>query len=159
MIREYLGDGSRYGVAIRYSEEEPHALETAGGIFRALPHLGPGAFLTVNGDIFTDFPFATAALARDRDAHLVLVPNPLEHPAGDFGLQQGRALPSAALQYTFGGIAVYRPQFFCELRRRRIPLKAPALAIDAVRALLGGVVFGCLGGRRHAAAAAGPEWR
>jgi MurNAc alpha-1-phosphate uridylyltransferase len=123
MIREYLGDGSRYGVAIRYSEEEPHALETAGGIFRALPHLGPGAFLTVNGDIFTDFPFATAALARDRDAHLVLVPNPLEHPAGDFGLQQGRALPSAALQYTFGGIAVYRPQFFANCVDGVFPLK------------------------------------
>src|ERR1700694_3412886 len=51
-IREFLGDGARYGVAIVYSEEQPRALETAGGIFRALPHLGTGAFAVVNGDIF-----------------------------------------------------------------------------------------------------------
>jgi MurNAc alpha-1-phosphate uridylyltransferase len=123
MIRDYLGDGSRYGVTIRYSEEEPHALETAGGIFRALPHLGPGAFLTVNGDIFTDFPFGQAALAPDRDAHLVLVPNPLEHAAGDFGLEEGLALPSAAVQYTFSGIAVYRAQFFANCVDGVFPLK------------------------------------
>ena len=123
MIREYLGDGSRYGVRIRYSEEEPHALETAGGIFRALPYLGSGAFLTVNGDIFTDFPFAGAALARDRDAHLVLVPNPPQHAAGDFGLEQGLAVPRAAVQYTFSGIAVFRPQFFADCVDGVFPLK------------------------------------
>jgi N-acetyl-alpha-D-muramate 1-phosphate uridylyltransferase len=123
MIREYLGDGARYGVTIQYSEEEPRALETAGGIFRALPLLGPGAFLTVNGDIFTDFPFAEAALARDRDAHVVLVPNPPQHAAGDFGLQLGLALPSAAVQYTFAGIALYRPQFFANCVDGVFPLK------------------------------------
>ena len=58
-ISDYLGDGSRYGVAITYSEERPRALETAGGIFRALPHLDPGPFAVVNGDIYTDFPFAS----------------------------------------------------------------------------------------------------
>ena len=96
MIRDYLGDGSRYGVEIHYSDEGARALETAGGIFRALPYLEPGAFLVVNGDVFTDYPFAQAALAADRDAHLVLVPNPPQHPAGDFGLEGGLALPSAA---------------------------------------------------------------
>jgi MurNAc alpha-1-phosphate uridylyltransferase len=123
MIRDYLGDGSRYGVTISYSEEEPRALETAGGIFRVLPQLGPGAFLVVNGDILTDFPFAKAALALDRDAHLVLVPNPPQHAAGDFGLGSGLALPSALLQYTFSGIAVYRPQFFANCVDGVFPLK------------------------------------
>jgi N-acetyl-alpha-D-muramate 1-phosphate uridylyltransferase len=112
MIRDYLGDGSRFGLKIHYSDEGARALETAGGIFRALPYLGPGAFLVVNGDIFTDYPFAQAALATDRDAHLVLVPNPPQHPTGDFGLEGGLALPSALLQYTFAGIAVYRARFF-----------------------------------------------
>jgi N-acetyl-alpha-D-muramate 1-phosphate uridylyltransferase len=110
-IRGYLGDGARYGATIRYSEEQP-ALETAGGIFRALPDLSPGPFAVVNGDIYTDFPFATLALAADRDSHLVLVPNPPQHSKGDFGLKRGSALATAAELYTFAGIAVYRPRFF-----------------------------------------------
>jgi MurNAc alpha-1-phosphate uridylyltransferase len=112
MIRDRLGDGSRYGVRIAYSEESPHALETGGGIFRALPLLGKEPFLVLNGDVFTDYPATGAALAADRDAHLVLVPNPPQHAQGDFGLEQGLALPSAPTQYTFSGIAVYRPEFF-----------------------------------------------
>jgi N-acetyl-alpha-D-muramate 1-phosphate uridylyltransferase len=122
-IREYLGDGSRYGVPIVYSEEQPQALETAGGIFRALPHLGRGPFAVVNGDIYSNFPFETLRLAADRDAHLVLVPNPPQHPRGDFGLEQGLALSSAASQYTFSGIAVYRSAFFAGCADGVFPLK------------------------------------
>ncbi len=123
LIREYLGDGARYGVAIAYSEEQPRALETAGGIFRALPQLGPGPFAVVNGDIYTDFPFETLRLAGDRDAHLVLVPNPPQHPRGDFGLERGVALPAAAIQYTFSGIAMYRSEFFAGCTDGVFPLK------------------------------------
>jgi N-acetyl-alpha-D-muramate 1-phosphate uridylyltransferase len=122
-IREYLGDGARYGVDIVYSEEQPRALETAGGIFRALPHLDPGPFAVVNGDIYTDFSFQTLNLAADRDAHLVLVPNPVQHPLGDFGLEQGLALAEAALRYTFSGIAVYRREFFQGCMDGAYPLK------------------------------------
>jgi MurNAc alpha-1-phosphate uridylyltransferase len=111
-IREYLGDGTRYGATIVYSEEQPRALETAGGIIRALPHLAPGPFAAVNGDIYTNFPFETLGVAADKDAHLVLVPNPPQHPLGDFGLEQGAALPAAGKQYTFSGIAMYRCAFF-----------------------------------------------
>jgi N-acetyl-alpha-D-muramate 1-phosphate uridylyltransferase len=122
-IREYLGDGARYGVTIIYSDEQPRALETAGGIFRALPQLAPGPFAVVNGDIYTNFPFETLELALDRDAHLVLVPNPPQHPAGDFGLEQGLALPQAASRYTFSGIAVYRSAFFTGCTDGAFPLK------------------------------------
>jgi len=122
-IREYLGEGSRYGVPIVYSEEQPQALETAGGIFRALPYLDPGPFAVVNGDIYTNFPFQTLRLAADRDAHLVLVPNPPQHPRGDFGLEQGLALSSAASQYTFSGIAVYRSALFAGCADGVFPLK------------------------------------
>ncbi len=133
MISGFLGDGSRYGVTITYSEEAPRALETAGGIFRALPHLGPGAFLVVNGDIFTDYPFAQAVVAHDRDAHLILVPNPPQHPDGDFGLEQGLALPSAAPRYTFSGIAVYRKPFFANCVDGVAPLKPLLLRAMAAR--------------------------
>ena len=122
-ISEYLGDGARYGATIIYSEEQPRALETAGGIFRALPHLAPGPFAVVNGDIYTNFPFETLELASDQDAHLVLVPNPPEHPLGDFGLEQGLARPAAASQYTFSGIAMYRCAFFAGCTDGVFPLK------------------------------------
>jgi MurNAc alpha-1-phosphate uridylyltransferase len=122
-ISEYLGDGARYGVAIVYSQEQPRALETAGGIFHALPQLGPGPFAVVNGDIYTDFPFDTLRLAGGQDAHLILVPNPPQHPQGDFGLEQGLALASAARQYTFSGIAMYRSGFFSGCTEGVFPLK------------------------------------
>ena len=80
---------------IVYSDERPQALETAGGIFRALPQLAPGPFAVVNGDVFTDLPFASLRIAANRDAHLVLVPNPPQHPQGDFGLEHGLALAVA----------------------------------------------------------------
>jgi N-acetyl-alpha-D-muramate 1-phosphate uridylyltransferase len=112
MIRNRLGDGSALGARITYSEESPRALETAGGIFRALPLLGTDPFLVMNGDIFTDYPVAHAGLAPGRDAHIVLVPNPPQHAAGDFGLEHGLARAAGSPRYTFSGIAVYRPEFF-----------------------------------------------
>jgi N-acetyl-alpha-D-muramate 1-phosphate uridylyltransferase len=133
MIRDRLGDGGRFGVNIAYSEESPAALETAGGIFRALPLLGPAAFLVLNGDIFTDYPVAHAAIAANRDAHIVLVPNPPQHPDGDFGLEHGIALPSAPLQYTYAGIAVYRPSFFANCVDGAFPLKPLLLRSMAAR--------------------------
>lgn len=123
MIRDALGDGQRFGVKIRYSEETPHALETAGGIFRALPLLGPEPFLVVNGDVLTDYPFARLALDDGLDAHLVLVPNPPHHPRGDFGLENGAAVAVALDPFTFSGIAVYRPEFFAGCRDGTFPLK------------------------------------
>ena len=133
MLRDRLGDGSRYGVRIAYSEESPHALETAGGIFRALPLLGEQPFLVLNGDIFTDYPAASAALGAECDAHLVLVPNPPQHQQGDFGLEQGLAVPSAPVQYTFSGIGVYRPQFFAGCVDGAFPLKPLLLRSMAAR--------------------------
>jgi len=122
-IREYLGDGSRYGAAIVYSEERPRALETAGGIIHALAHLGPDPFAVVNGDIFTDYPFENLRLGVHVDAHLVLAPNPPQHPRGDFGLDQGLAQASAAEQFTFTGVAAYRPGFFAGCVEGVLPLK------------------------------------
>jgi MurNAc alpha-1-phosphate uridylyltransferase len=111
-IREHLGDGSRHGVSIVYSEEQPRPLETAGGIIRALPWLLPGPFAVVNGDVFSDYPLDGLRLPADSDAKIVLVPNPPQHPLGDFGCEAGRALADAAQRWTFAGIAMYRSSFF-----------------------------------------------
>jgi MurNAc alpha-1-phosphate uridylyltransferase len=121
-IRDYLGDGARYGAAITYSDEAPRALDTGGGIFRALPHLSPGPFVVVNGDIYTDFPFQTLAIDAKYDAHLVLVPNP-SYLQGDFGLERGEALATAAELFTFGCIAVYRTAFFTDAQDGVFPVK------------------------------------
>ncbi len=87
----------------------------------------------VNGDIYTDFPFETLGLAPDRDAHLVLVPNPPQHLRGDFGLEQGLALSAAAIQYTFSGIAMYRGAFFAGCTDGVFPLKPLLLRSMAAR--------------------------
>src|SRR5690606_20055640 len=93
-IEDYLGDGSRFGLRIAYSPEgEP--LETGGGIFRALPLLGGEPFLVVNGDIFTDYPFASLRRPLAGLAHLVLVDNPAHHPQGDFTLVAGQVSDAA----------------------------------------------------------------
>ena len=76
-----------------------------------------------------DFPFAQARLPAERDAHLVLVPNPPQHPAGDFGLERGLALPEAASQYTFPASRVYRPRVFRRLHRRGVSAQASAAAL------------------------------
>ncbi len=118
MIEAALGDGSTFGLRIRYSPEAT-ALETAGGIRQALPLLGEAPFLVVNGDVFCDIDFTAlakraATLATDR-AHLVLVPNPAHHPAGDFHLHGGRASLSDGERLTFSGIGLYHPDMFASL--------------------------------------------
>lgn len=116
LIEQQLADGRDYGVNIRYSPEGAVGIETAGGIKQALPLLGDAPFIVVNGDVLTDFPFRQLPqLAPDKLAHLVLVPNPVQHPQGDFGLHNGLALASASEQFTFSGIGIYRPAFFAEV--------------------------------------------
>lgn len=122
-IRAYLGDGTRYGVAIRYSDEQPRPLETAGGIFRALPLAGHGPIAVVNGDVFSDYPLGELQIAADRNAHLVLVDNPAHHPRGDFGLEGSSVVAGGAPQLTFAGLAVYRREFFEGCTDGVFPLK------------------------------------
>jgi MurNAc alpha-1-phosphate uridylyltransferase len=123
---ERLGDGSRYGVQIQYSAEPEGALETGGGIKRALPLLGSKPFLVVNGDIWTDYPYIRQSLEPNRLAHLVLVDNPSHHPAGDFSLQDGEVCDYGERRLTFSGIGIYHPSLFKETPDGRFPL-APLL--------------------------------
>ena len=113
-IRSALGDGSRFNVRLGYSDEGPEPLETGGGIFRALPLLGPAPFLVLNGDIWTDYPYAKLreSLRAADLAHLVLVANPMHNPGGDFVLRAGRVVEEAGERLTFSGVGVYRPELF-----------------------------------------------
>jgi MurNAc alpha-1-phosphate uridylyltransferase len=124
-IEERLGDGARWGVEIRYSPEG-RALETGGGIFRALPLLGPDPFLVVNGDIWTDLDFARLHRAEGRLAHLVLVDNPAHHPRGDFTLRGVDVLTEGEPRYTFAGVGIYHPDLFQGCNPGTFPL-APLL--------------------------------
>ncbi|MEQ1582359.1 MAG: N-acetylmuramate alpha-1-phosphate uridylyltransferase MurU [Steroidobacteraceae bacterium] len=122
-LRDALGPGERYGVQIRYSDEGSSALETGGGIFRALPYLAPGPFLVVNGDIWTDWRLdGRFALGAQDLAHLVLVPNPEQHPNGDFSLKEGRVTEGDTPRFTFSGIGVYRAEFFAGCQPGAFPL-------------------------------------
>lgn len=123
-IVETVGDGSRFGLAIRYSMEgRDHggALETAGGIAKALPWLtdgGSDCFWVVSADIFAPgFRFDAEAARRfaagDRLAHLWLVANPPFHPQGDFGIDaEGFGLADAAgpdgQRWTYANFALCR---------------------------------------------------
>lgn len=141
-IVQALGDGSRWGVRIRYSAES-QALETAGGIVQALPLLGSDPFLVVNGDIWCDWdPAQARAALRDMgqaDAWLLLVDNPPQHPQGDFALlPDGRAAGEGQAKLTFSGIGIYRPALFAGFEPGRpaplAPLLRQAMACGAVRA-------------------------
>ena len=113
MIEAALGDGSRFGISIRYSAERA-ALETAGGIALALPLLGAEPFLAINADIYSGYDYSALASLnlQDRLAHLVLVDNPPQHPRGDFALEAGQVRETGAQLLTFSGIGVYAPRLF-----------------------------------------------
>ena len=128
LIEAALGDGSRFGLSIRYSAES-EALETAGGIALALPLLGAEPFLVINADIYTDYDFSALAHVDLQDglAHLVLVDNPPQHPRGDFALEAGRVRETGERLLTFSGIGVYAPRLFSGIPpRAKVPL-APLL--------------------------------
>jgi MurNAc alpha-1-phosphate uridylyltransferase len=140
-IRTALGDGREFGVSIRYSDEGPEALETGGGIFRALPLLGTEPFLVINADVFTDFEFAQLALVAPGQAQLVLVPNPPQHPAGDFGLEGGY-VTEVAPRWTYSGIGIFNTSLFDGCQAGRFPLKPLLQRAIAARALRGELYLG-----------------
>lgn len=109
---EKLGDGSRWNLRLHYLYEGPVPLETGGGMHNALPLLGDAPFLAVNGDIWSDFDFATLPQEPEGHAHLVMVDNPLQHPRGDFILEPDGTLRDNGEhpRLTFAGIGIYRPQ-------------------------------------------------
>ena len=158
MIEDTLGDGAQFGARIAYSAEGT-ALETAGGIARALHLLGDEPFVTVSGDIFCPhFDYeqvkdvlvdadhrGTPYLPHQRDiAWLYLVKNPDYHPQGDFALRSfsiaNQAGVGSAL-HTFGNIGVYRPEMFAGVTPGSTAKLAPILRDYAERGQVGGELY------------------
>jgi MurNAc alpha-1-phosphate uridylyltransferase len=124
-IEAALGDGSRWGVRLRFSAEAD-ALETAGGIAQALALIeargAPEVFAAVSGDVFCDFDYGSLGAHASRLAasarpgmHLVMVPNPSFHPDGDFALEAGVLSLEGAPRFTFGNIGLYDTRMFRDL--------------------------------------------
>ncbi|UTF59822.1 N-acetylmuramate alpha-1-phosphate uridylyltransferase MurU [Gilvimarinus sp. DA14] len=114
MIREYIGDGSRWGLKVAYSEE-PEPLETGGAVLHAADLLGSEAFVLINADIFTDYdlgPLIERGLQNGEKGNLVLVPNPGFKFRGDFDVQEGKLLllEDGSHGYTFAGISLLSPE-------------------------------------------------
>ena len=130
-IIDFCGNGERWHVSIVYSDEGETALETAGGIAKALPLLGEKPFLVVNADVICDFPLQTL-LGKPIDlAHLVLIENPPHHPEGDFNLEQNGLLSEQGLnKLTYSGIGVFHPQLFAGVPAS--PLKLRPLLNQAI---------------------------
>jgi MurNAc alpha-1-phosphate uridylyltransferase len=138
-IRERLGDGGRFGVAISYSEEGEPPLETAGGIVHALPLLGTGRFLLVNSDVYTDLDLRAFADSA-RASTLLLVPNPAHNEGGDFGLDERGNVTADEPKLTYGGVAALDTELFTGLPPGRRPLK-PVLDAAIARGSLRGEFY------------------
>ena len=140
MIEESLGTGDQFDLQIQYSPEET-ALETAGGIAKALPLLqAEDYFLVINGDVFCpSLPInkILEQVGRIKEqanpvlAHLLMVPNPIQHPDGDFYLQGNQVstqkLPNSE-KLTFSGIGIYHKDLF-----QNIEIGSPAKLAPLLR--------------------------
>ena len=133
-IHKKLGDGSDYGVSISYSDEG-EALDTGGGIKRALPLLGEENFLVVNGDVWCDYDYKNLPILKNSCfAHLLLVDNPEQHPAGDFGIKDGLLSNEENKKKTYSGIGIYSPKLFTQ-HEDRFPL-GPVLRTAAEKNII-----------------------
>lgn len=121
-IIDFLHSETPTGLKISISDERQQALETGGGMLKALKLLGDKPFLSINADVFTDFDyrqFITFALSNDL-LHVVLVPNPEHNTAGDFSLNKNRLVSPGSIHdsFTYSGIGIYNPALFKPVRNR-----------------------------------------
>lgn len=145
MIREILGDGSRFGVEIAYSHEA-ELLDTAGGIVQAMPLVEGESFIVANSDVWTGFDYSGLRPVGGGKtlAHLVLVPNPPARPNGDFILDgSGRVhdrTDAAPATLTFAGISVMHRNLFAGLKPEPLSV-APLLRAAMNRGQVGGELY------------------
>ena len=139
-IVERVGTGRRYGLNVAYSDEGDYALETGGGIHKALPLLGDDPFLVLNADILTDMPIPHFVMQDQAMAHLVLVPTPHYRDHGDFDLDDGCVRNGNSPELTYSGVSMYRPEFFDGCKPGRFSV-VPMLRKAADAGLLQGSLY------------------
>ncbi len=150
-IRERIGDGKRFGLRIRYSEEPSGALETGGGVVNALGLLRSDPFIVLNSDILSDFDYgdfncADLGLPEPDDLRLVLAPNPPHHPRGDFAVERGRLVAAAPGgrngndNWTYTGIGCFRRRAFDAFAPARFPLR-PVIERAMAAGLAGAEIY------------------
>ena len=110
-IRDYVGDGQRYGLTVCYSYEK-QLLGPGGGVYNVLDLLGDEPFILISGDMWSDYPLSALPKKIDGDAYIVLVDNPDFHPQGDFQLQQGRVQAKGKHNLTYAGLGIFCSTFF-----------------------------------------------
>lgn len=134
-IRAAIGAGERWGVSVTYQIQE--TLEGPGGdVRRALDWLGDSPFLLVAGDIYCDIELSTLP-PLSALGHMILVPNPPDHPNGDFSLIDGRVSLEEGPRYTYAAIGVYSPKLFQPYPlgyRDFVPVVRPAIQAEQVTA-------------------------
>jgi len=143
-IIDFVGDGSNWGLNISISEEI-EALETAGGIKKAIKYLGDEPFAVINADIFSNYNYKNLknrSLQNKSIGHLVLVNNPEHNLTGDFGIMDDGILTmNSERPLTFSGIALYDPKFFSELTEGNKIKLAPILEIEINKKYIQGELF------------------
>ena len=125
-IKQTLGNGNKFGVKIKYSEE-PNLLDTGGGIVKAITSglLNQEPFVVISADIFTEFNFSDLFTKLSQLAHLVLVPNPSYHLSGDFSLNNNDLQSphnNPEFNFTYANIGIFDPDFFLDPPGEVFPL-------------------------------------
>jgi len=138
LIKQALGDGAQFGLAIHYCDEGEQALETAGGVINALPYLAD-QFWLLNADVYSDYCLPAITL-KSSLAQLVLVNNPGFHPKGDFGIDKDLLVSTADKQFTFSGLGYYKKAFFADLSPGKRAL-APIIRQHAKKQLVKAILY------------------
>jgi MurNAc alpha-1-phosphate uridylyltransferase len=142
-IEAALGDGSQFGVSVAYSPEPDGALETAGGVVKALPLLGSEPFFLISADIYVEGDYrALAAVVSEmknaETAFMWMVDNPSWHSAGDFAINEGYLSLEDEPRLTYANIGVFTPAFFSGVepgvRLPMSPLFKRAITANKIRA-------------------------
>ena len=140
-IVQTLGDGSDWGINLLYSDErQSGALESAGGIKKAISLIESEKILVINGDIWSDYEFETNFDLKGDLAHLILVPNPTHNAEGDFALNKQRVINDAKQKFTFSGIGYYSTKLFDEIGEEKAPL-APLLRKAVENSMVSGSLY------------------